>query len=72
MIDLHCGNKLHGRLLEDGLLEINCDSRFCGKEPGIVVLHRFKPETGELVETLKYKAPQHPTRTGKEGLNASR
>jgi hypothetical protein len=47
-------------MLDDGLLEVSCDSRFCGKEPGVVVLHRFKPETGELVETLKFKAPQHP------------
>ena len=44
----------------DGLLEVSCDSRFCGKRPGVVVLHRFKPETWELVETLTFKAPPHP------------
>ena len=72
MMDYHCGNKLHGRLLPDGLLEVNCSSRFCGKEPGNVVLHRFKLETGELVETLKFKAPTHPQTDRKEGLDASR
>ena len=63
-MDLHCGNKLHGRLLEDGLLEVACKSRWCGSEAGVIVLHRFKPETGELVETLKFKAPpNHPSRS---------
>jgi hypothetical protein len=57
MMELRCQNKKHGEMTSDGLLEVSCDSRFCGKEPGVVVLHRFKPETGELVETLKFKAP---------------
>lgn len=64
-MDLHCGNKLHGRLLDNGLLEVGCQSRMCGKEAGNVVLHRFDPLTGELVETLRYKQPQR-THTNKE------
>jgi len=65
MMELRCQNKKHGEVTDDGLLEVSCDSRFCGKKPGIVVLHRFKPETGEIVETLKFKAPHTPS-TGKE------
>lgn len=60
MMDIRCPHKLHGRMLDDGLIEVACDSRWCGKRPGVVILHRFKPETGELVETLKFKAPIHP------------
>lgn len=57
MRDLRCESKKHGVLIEEGsgLLEIKCDSRFCGNAPGIVVLHRFDLATGELVETKRYR-----------------
>lgn len=54
-MELRCGSKMHGRLIEGGLFEVSCGSAFCGKKPGVVVLHRFNVQTGELVETLKYK-----------------
>lgn len=54
-MELRCGNKMHGRLTDSGLLEVLCGSKFCGKKPGVVVLHRFNVETGELVETLRFK-----------------
>ena len=59
-MDLHCGKKLHGRLIANGLIEVACDSRWCGKTPGNVVLHRFDPMTGELVETRRFKKPPTP------------
>lgn len=59
-MELRCPNVLHGIITEQGLLEVDCRSRWCGKEPGNVVLHRFNLETGELVETLKFKAPRSP------------
>lgn len=65
MMDLHCGNKLHGRVLDNGLIEVACQSRMCGKVPGIVVLHRFDPFTGEAVETLRFKSTPKQT-TDKE------
>lgn len=65
MMDIRCEHALHGRLTDDGLLEVACRSRWCGVKAGVVVLHRFKPETGELVETLKFKAPTKPTNTGR-------
>ena len=58
-MDLRCHHKLHGRVLDNGLIEVACDSRMCGKRAGIVVLHRFDAVTGEVVETLKFKAPHH-------------
>lgn len=63
-MDIRCQHKKHGEITPDGLLEVSCDSRFCGKEAGVVVLHRFKLETGELVETLRFKAPQQPNKKG--------
>ena len=54
-MDVRCRSKLHGRLIGDGLFEVACGSAFCGKKPGVVVLHRFNIATGELVETLRFK-----------------
>ena len=54
-MDVRCRSKLHGRLIDGGLFEVACGSAFCGKKPGVVVLHRFNIATGELVETLRFK-----------------
>lgn len=67
MMDFRCPNKLHGRKVEPDLIEVSCDSRWCGKRAGVVILHRFNAETGELVETLQFKAP--PTQTQNEKGN---
>lgn len=56
-MDLHCGNKKFGELTEDGYLEVKCSSKFCGAAPGAVVLHRFDPLTGELLETKRFRDP---------------
>ncbi len=59
MHNLRCkGNKLHGRVLDGNVLEVACRSRFCGWRSGAIVLHRFNLESGELVETLKFKQPR--------------
>lgn len=65
-MDIRCPNKLHGRQLDDEVIEVACDSRWCGKEPGTVILHRFSLKTGELLETLKFKAPHKPTNSKEE------
>lgn len=54
--ELRCASKKHAVLIEEGsgLLEIKCDSRFCGARPGAIVLHRFDLTTGALVDTHKY------------------
>jgi hypothetical protein len=55
-MDLRCPNKKHGEVT-DSSIEIKCSSRFCGAERGVVVIHRFNAQTGELVETLRFKDP---------------
>lgn len=56
MTELRCNSKKHAELV-DGMIEVKCNSRFCGAFPGIVVLHRYDTGSGELVETKKYKDP---------------
>jgi len=53
-MDMRCGSKKHGVIVCPGLLEIKCDSRFCGAGSGVVVLHRFDATTGELVDTRRF------------------
>lgn len=53
--ELRCESKMHGILIRDGVLEVKCNSGFCGSKPGVVVLHRFSMDNGELVETVKFK-----------------
>jgi hypothetical protein len=54
-VEIRCQNKLHGILIEHGVLEVKCDSGFCGAGNGVVVFHRFSMATGELIETKRYK-----------------
>lgn len=68
-MELRCDSSiLHGIMVAEGVLELPCRSRWCGKRPGVVVLHRFNIQTGELVETLRFSEPK----VEKEGRNASR
>lgn len=59
-MDLRCPSKKHGVVIEPGpaVVEIACDSRFCGSVPGVTILHRFNAATGELVETKQFKNPR--------------
>lgn len=56
-MDVRCEHKKHGEI-DDGLLEVKCDSRFCGAGPGIVVLHQFDASSGKLMKTMKFKNPK--------------
>lgn len=56
MTDLRCGAKKHGEL-NDGHFDVKCSSRFCGAEPGVVVIHRFDALTGELIGTQRFRDP---------------
>lgn len=68
MRELRCkGNKLHGLVVDEdgpvtGMVEFRCDSKFCGKAPGVVVLHRFNLGSGEY-NTRQYREPH---KRGKE------
>lgn len=55
MKELRCDSKKHGEIIDDHIVEIKCNSKFCGAEPGIVVLHQFNAVTGELIQTKSYK-----------------
>lgn len=54
-VELRCGKRLHGVLTNDGVLEVACRSALCGHEPGVLVIHRFNTDTGELIDTKRYK-----------------
>lgn len=61
MSEMRCETKLHA-ILVDGELEVKCSSKFCGAAAGIVILHRFDLNTGQLLRTLKYKTPERSPR----------
>lgn len=63
---LRCQAKLHGILVENGLIEVKCQSRFCGAEKGVIVLHRFSIDDGSMVTTLRFREP------GKEESSGTR
>jgi len=55
-MELRCQKKLHGKI-DGNVIELGCQSRFCGKRPGLVVLHRFNVQTGELIDTRRFADP---------------
>ena len=57
MTDLRCDNGILFGILDDGVIEIKCRSRRCGHERGVVVIHRFSAQTGDLMGTLHFKDP---------------
>lgn len=57
MTDIRCNSKKHAELINPQIIEVKCNSRFCGAEPGIVVIHQFNTTTGALVSTNTYKNP---------------
>lgn len=71
-MELRCPSKLHGILLEGGMVEVKCDSKFCGHAPGVVVLHRFDLNTGELVETVNFRNPTPGERSMHNGTRHER
>jgi hypothetical protein len=56
-VELRCETKLHGILIEPGIIEVGCSSKFCGAGKGVVVRHRLDLSTGEVISTQRYKQP---------------
>lgn len=56
-VELRCNGKLHG-ILQAEVIEIKCNSRWCGAKPGVVVLHHFNAESGALLDTKLFKDPE--------------
>lgn len=64
VLAFRCANGItFGLLRHDGSIEFRCRSRRCGHQPGVVVLHRFDPKTGqELPESpFRYRDPAYDT-----------
>ncbi len=60
MIELRCPGRMAARLVDfqgRKALEVKCNSRICRAGPGVVVLHRFDPDTGDLLDTRRYREP---------------
>lgn len=56
-MEIRCDSKKFGELTDDGVIEVKCPSKFCGAAPGTVVIHRFDPLTGELIQTKRFRDP---------------
>jgi hypothetical protein len=62
-MELRCASKKHGELItptsDEGVVEVRCDSRWCGAVNGVIVLHRFSTADGRCMDTKKYqRAPK--------------
>lgn len=55
--EFRCPSRIVGIITEAGLLEVKCSSKRCGAGNGVVVMHYFSTETGELKETRKFRDP---------------
>lgn len=57
-MELRCANKKFGEVIiaGAGVLEVFCDSRFCGKRPGVIVRHRFDLATGAMLDTKQFQS----------------
>jgi hypothetical protein len=54
---IRCEGRIHGEITDEGVIEVKCRSERCGARAGVVVLHRFDQETGELIETKRFSDP---------------
>ena len=56
MTDLRCPSKLHG-VLDNQFIDVKCSSRFCGAQPGVVIIHRFSAIDGGFIDTMRFRDP---------------
>lgn len=65
-LQLRCRSKLQGIIkVVSGkrLLEVRCKDKWCAERgAGVVVLHYFNVDTGELDHTKKFRDPKRPVR----------
>lgn len=57
-MELRCENGIKfGEVVGDanGIIEVKCRSSRCGHRSGVVVLHRFSLETGNLLNTRLFR-----------------
>lgn len=61
-VAFRCENGIvFGLIRHDGSVEFRCRSRRCGHQPGVVVLHRFDPKTGQELpgSPVRYRDPAY-------------
>ncbi len=63
MHELRCGNGILFGVVEGKFLEVSCRSARCGKEAGVIVIHRFDLRSRELVGTKKFRDPGYRKET---------
>lgn len=56
MKEARCDNVKHFEIVDE-VIEVKCRARFCGHGPGVVVIHKFDPKTGELLGTNSFRDP---------------
>ena len=61
-MDLRCHSRILHCVIDDDAIEVACQSKWCGKKPGVTVVHRFNKHTGELLDTRKFKTPKEVNR----------
>jgi hypothetical protein len=71
VVEVRCESKLWGILIDDGVLEVKCNSAFCGAGKGVVVLHRFSLDDGTLIETKRFKEPGRSRAHGSDNHSAA-
>lgn len=59
--ELRCRQRKLFGIVDAGVLEVRCQSKFCG-QPGVVVIHRFDLLTGEMLDDKLYRDPATSTR----------
>jgi hypothetical protein len=72
MKELRCGGTMHGRMVDEFLLEVKCHRRSCGAKQGVIVLHTFDVVTGTLVGTKRFKDPVQKKKGSSNGSSGSR
>lgn len=53
MPELRCEGRIQGKV-DGNVMEVKCHSNRCGAKSGVVVLHYFNLDTGELIETKTF------------------
>lgn len=61
-MNLRCPHRMFGEVtvvsVNEAQIEVACPSRWCGKRPGVTVLHVFSIKTGKLLDTRQFQSPQ--------------
>lgn len=56
-MELRCDNKKFGEWLPElGAVEVRCQAGHCGKQAGVVIIHRFYLD-GRPMETRRFREP---------------